>query len=314
MKIYKIIQLCEYKELKFEVELDFYYNNFIEEYYTDITLGNENLRKIRNEYRRIKGLLIDDEIKEIRGQYNLSQRDFAVALGFGEVTITRYESKTVQDRIQDIVIRQSKNPNEFLKYLELNKEKYIDINGYDKYNEIYEKVFNMTKDIDFLVNQNSLKDRGNSIFSIEKLKTIIGKIKIKRKFLSKTFLAKLLWYIDCLNYKLKNKSMTGLTYISMPFGAYPKMYEEILNNEDIKIKRSWINDHECQFIEYVNSYFILTEEEEKIIDFILNKFEKFNSEQLVDYMHKEKAYIETNKFDVIAYDYAIYIKTYEDFK
>ena len=121
----KIKELCEYKDEKFKLELDYYYDEVLEEYYVDSTLGNENLRKIRNEYRRIKNLLLDDEIKAIRLQYKLSQRDFAIALGFGEITITRYESKTVQDKAQDKIIRQSKNPIEFLKFLKQNQKKFI---------------------------------------------------------------------------------------------------------------------------------------------------------------------------------------------
>ena len=136
MRKYEINENCEYKDIKFNVTLEYYYNDIIEEYYVDAKLGNENLRKIRNEYRKIKNLLTDEDIKNIRNQYNLSQRDFAIALGFGEVTITRYESKTVQDKAQDNVIRKSKNPKDFLILLEQNKNKYIDVNGTEKYNEL----------------------------------------------------------------------------------------------------------------------------------------------------------------------------------
>ena len=40
----------------------------------------------------------------------------------------------------------------------------------------------------------------------------------------------------CLSYKIYNKSMTGLVYKSMPYGAYPEMYDQILNDKDIVIK------------------------------------------------------------------------------
>ena len=131
MEIFKKIELCEYKDIKFEVELEYYFDDFLKEYYVDVTLGNENLRRIRNAYRKIKGLLTDNEIKEIRNKYDLSQRDFAVSLGLGEVTITRYESKTVQDIAQDKLIRESSNPLKFIEYLKLNKDKIV--------NEAYEK-------------------------------------------------------------------------------------------------------------------------------------------------------------------------------
>ena len=54
MRKYEINENCEYKDIKFEVTLEYYYDDIIQEYYVDAKLGNENLRKIRNEYRKQK--------------------------------------------------------------------------------------------------------------------------------------------------------------------------------------------------------------------------------------------------------------------
>lgn len=43
------------------------------------------------------GLLTSDEIVAIRESYGLSQVDLAKLLGWGEATISRYESKAIQD-------------------------------------------------------------------------------------------------------------------------------------------------------------------------------------------------------------------------
>ena len=313
MEIFKKIELCEYKDIKFEVELEYYFDDFLKEYYVDVTLGNENLRRIRNAYRKIKGLLTDNEIKEIRNKYDLSQRDFAVSLGLGEVTITRYESKTVQDIAQDKLIRESSNPLKFIEYLKLNKDKFIEINGEKKYKELYSKCIELGNRIDFVINQYNLEDRGNEEFSNNKFKSVLKYIKSKRKILTKTVLAKLLWYIDFLSYKINKKSMTGLVYMSMPYGAYPKQYDKLLSDENIKIEESWLNEHVCYFIKDIDCIQKLNDGEVEIIDFILNKFKDFNSKQLVDYMHKEKAYIETNKFEVIPYFYSSEISFFDEF-
>ena len=313
MRKYEINENCEYKDIKFNVTLEYYYNDIIEEYYVDAKLGNENLRKIRNEYRKIKNLLTDEDIKNIRNQYNLSQRDFAIALGFGEVTITRYESKTVQDKAQDNVIRKSKNPKDFLILLEQNKNKYIDVNGTEKYNELYSLVLNLTKNIEYLMNEFSIEERGNKIFNFNKFKAVINYIKKFKKGLTQTFLAKVLWYIYFLNYKLKNESMTGTVYMSMPYGAYPKMYDQILCDKDIITKHSWINDHECLFIEQVNTDYSLSSEEKELIEYIINFFKNYNAKEIVDYMHNEKAYKCTKMFDVISYEYANNLSIYKEY-
>ena len=129
-----------FKNCEFNVELQYYYDEELEEEYFDIELGNENLRKIRNEYRRINNLLLDYNIKQIRDKYDLSQKDFAILLGFGEVTITRYESKTVQDKAQDEIIRKAKNPEEFYQLALRNKEKYVKEYDEVKFNKVLEQI------------------------------------------------------------------------------------------------------------------------------------------------------------------------------
>ena len=139
------------------------------------------------------------------------------------------------------------------------------------------------------------------------------KIKNKRSRLSKTILAKLLWYIDNLSYQLNGKSMTGLVYISMPYGAYPKMYDEILNDKDIEVQVYWNNDYEYHLIENVNVNDDLNIEEERIIDFVVNKFKTFNASEIVKYMHDELAYKETAKFKIIPYSYSSNIKMFNEY-
>lgn len=47
----------------------------------------------------------------------------------------------------------------------------------------------------------------------------------------------------------------------MPYGAYPEMYDQILNDKDIVIKVLWINDYECYLIDDVIAIDDLTEDE-----------------------------------------------------
>ena len=68
-------------------------------------MENENLLNARNEYRRAHELLTSDEIVAIRESYGLSQVDLAKLLGWGEATISRYESKAIQDDAYDNMLR-----------------------------------------------------------------------------------------------------------------------------------------------------------------------------------------------------------------
>lgn len=88
------------------------------------TMTNENLLNARNAYRIKKGLLTSQEIVGIRESYGLSQVDLAKLLGWGEATISRYESKAIQDKAYDTMLRLIKdNPLqalEFLKKMRIN--------------------------------------------------------------------------------------------------------------------------------------------------------------------------------------------------
>src|SRR5690554_2058959 len=58
-------------------------------------------------YKHEKGLLTSKDIKRIREQYGLSQTTYGKILGFGEKTIARYETGSIQDASQDQLMRLS---------------------------------------------------------------------------------------------------------------------------------------------------------------------------------------------------------------
>lgn len=51
------------------------------------------------------GLLTSQQIRAVRTQYDISQRDLCILLGWGEKTITRYEGHQVQDRAHDAILK-----------------------------------------------------------------------------------------------------------------------------------------------------------------------------------------------------------------
>ena len=86
-------------------------------------MTNENLLRARNAYRVKHGLLTSEEIVAIRKNYGLSQVELAKLLGWGEATISRYESKAIQDDAYDTMLRLIKdNPLQALEFLKKNGE------------------------------------------------------------------------------------------------------------------------------------------------------------------------------------------------
>ncbi len=70
----------------------------------DEELEKKNEKIVFNEYRAQKHFLLPEQIKEIRETIGISQSAFSRLLGFGEKTITRYESGAPQDSAHNLLI------------------------------------------------------------------------------------------------------------------------------------------------------------------------------------------------------------------
>ena len=119
-----------------EIEYDEkrYFCDKINEEFMTGSLLNENLLAAKDIYRKSNGLLTSNEIEGIRKKYNLSQADLSLILGWGEVTITRYETKEIQNVNYDIILRQiSEDPYKLYDYFKLNKcflSKYFKLHNF----------------------------------------------------------------------------------------------------------------------------------------------------------------------------------------
>lgn len=83
-----------------------------------VSLAPEHKQVYHEAFCKVNGLLTPAEIKEIRNKFGadtkkgkIGQRDFAKALGLGEVTVSRYETgRQIQSRSIDYLIRASLLP------------------------------------------------------------------------------------------------------------------------------------------------------------------------------------------------------------
>ena len=277
---------------------------------------DKNLLEAKDIYRKEKGLLTSNEIKQIRKKYGLTQAEFSFLLGLGEITITRYEKKLIQDETYDKIMRLVYEDSLLaLDYLKENKDKFKNEQRYEKIEENIKRIvvqdaeeyFNkkelMSKYVNF-ENKNTMNGFKN--IDIPKLEAVINYIANKNKKLYKVKLMKLLWYIDMLYYKKYGKSLTGLVYIHQKLGALPVGFEELMKLKSIDVKEEVKDESTIYHILPNNDYKVekLSKQEKDVIDTIINKFKDFNTNQIVEYMHNEKVYKETNQTQVIDYSYA----------
>ena len=283
---------------------------------------NENLLSARNEYRIKKGLLTSYEIVDIREGYGLSQVDLAKLLGWGEATISRYESKAIQDEAYDTMLRIIKdNPLKALEFLKKNSNKFSLEKRMEVKKKIVEKLDSYGKE--FLTRQTFKGEyvnfeepsdaNGYTQLNIDKTEAMISYIAKSVNNLFKVKLMKMLWYIDALAFKENGTSITGMVYRHEPMGALPIGHYSLMNLENLNVKEEISSTYDTKLHIYPTKgmdYTIFDAKEKRILNKVITKFKDYKTKEIVTYMHKEKAYIETNPGEIIPYTLAKEIRPF----
>lgn len=286
------------------------------------TMTNKNLLNARNAYRVKKGLLTSDEIIAIRESYGLSQVDLARLLGWGEATISRYESKAIQDEAYDTMLRLIKdNPLQALEFLKKNADKFSGSKHREIRTKMVEKLDSYGKE--FLTRQTFEGEYANfeepsdyngfTILNIDKIEAMISYIAEEVTNLFKVKLMKMLWYSDVLAFIENGSAMTGMVYRHEPMGALPIGHYSLMNLENLNVQEEMSYNYDTMLHIYPTKgmdYSILSDGEKTILDKVIEKFKNYRAKEIVDYMHGEKAYMETSAGEIIPFSLAKEIKVF----
>lgn len=305
-----------FKGVSIDFEANYTYCSISDETYADEQQLSANDIAMKNAYREKTGLLTSDQIADIRSKYDISQADLCILLGWGQKTITRYESHQVQDIAHDTILRKLDNdPEWFLELLNQAKES-ISVSAYAKYfdagilyfekdHDNYLRSAIMSKYARYL---DKCDVNGNKELSIDVVIDMIhyyaNSPKVSNLFLVK--LLKLLWYADALSYKRYGHAISGLVYRSIQMGAAPVAYETIIDLSSIKIEEIDFEDGIGQKILPVKdkNYPNLSKEDKKVLDSIIEQFGNVSRKELVEIMHNEDAYKKTAHKENILFEYA----------
>ena len=310
-------QVVDYEEVYFLCPIsDEEENEFV-----SAGIMDENLLSARDAYRTLKELLTSDEIAKIRAYYGMTQSDFATILGWGEVTVTRYESKTIQDETYDNIMRMAyENPMYALESVDKHKARF----SLERYNKIRKNIADKVEEIGtiymkkqeinslYVMFQEESDLNGYKLLDIEKLGHVIGYFACFDNNQYNVKLMKLLWYADTLHYKRHGKAITGLVYKHMPLGALPIAYDEIIYLPTVRVVE--------EVIYYDLSYKIVAKEETNLARFSLEelsvleevakKFKDFKAKEIVDCMHEEKAYTDIEANQIIPFSLSRELKAF----
>lgn len=250
-------------------------------------------------------------IVELREKLKLSQELFSRIIGCAKKTLISYEKGTSIPNDNYLIMLNSilAKPETICILVESNKEKFTK----KELEKIENKACNLFVDDLFKKKDSNLTEyNGYTPFNKEKLKNIV--LFLSNEGVLKTKLLKELFYIDFYSYRETGASITGLEYVKLPFGPVPDNYENLINEfteeNIIEYTVELKNDLEFHNIIKKDDYKldIFLEEEIKIIKKVKEYFENYNSSKIVEFSHKEEAFLKTDYYKKISYDYSFDMK------
>jgi putative zinc finger/helix-turn-helix YgiT family protein len=314
-----IVQVDEtniFKDVSVDYAAEYYYCERSEELYMDEKMISLNDIKMKDAYRKKINLLTSHEISSIRAKYGISQSDLCTIMGWGGKTITRYESHQVQDKAHDTILKKIDRDPEWYMELLVESKEVFPIETYKRYYNIASKLYENRQD-DYLRKSIEAKyvcfndrgfNNGNTILSLDKVIDSVRYYSNSKNVnkLYKVKLMKLLWYEDCLSYKNRGYTITGLVYQKLPMGAVPIGHDAIIELKGINYEEIEMGDGIAfKFCPSGNTeYPHLNDNDKQILDKVIEKFGKMSKDEIVAYMHNEKPYIETIPREIISFEYS----------
>lgn len=283
-------------------------------------IENENNERIYEAYREKTNIIKPQDIINLREKYDISQRELTAILGFGKMTINRYERGGVPTKSQsDYIKLLIENENEFLKKA---KEAYEKNSITQK---TYEKI--VSKDSKKNVNEQDIQEmyrlcinsslskkpdiyNGYKLFDLEIVENIISYIASKVKNLTITSMNKYLWFIDSLSFNQRGISITGLTYQKQQYGPtiINQKYKEISLLDNKYTRNDYEDESGTKTYITSNKNFDLSKlsaSEIAIINTIIKLLKDKNVVDISEMSHKEEGWKKTKKFENISFEYAM---------
>lgn len=315
VKTVRVIEYTSFKDVQVNYEATYFYCDLAEELYMDELQIQENDMAMKDAYRREEGLLTSKEIIGIRGKYNISQSDLCLLLGWGGKTITRYEGHQVQDKAHDTILKKlDTDPEWFLNLLIESREK-LPTELYKKYFDMATVLYEKNQDLylrkaieaRYAKFQNTSMFNGNVKLSLDKTVDVIRYFasSIKVTNLYKVKLMKLMWYADAFSFKKRGYAITGLVYQAMPMGAVPIGHDSIINLKGVPCKEVDMGETYAYYFDLKEDVkeSSLSNEDREILDVVIEGLGRMSKNEIVDFMHKEQAYIKTVTKDIISFKY-----------
>ena len=221
-----------------------------------------NIKSIDEQYKQAEGLISIDDIQKIMDIYNIGKAPLSIALGFGEITITRYLSGQMPSKkYSDIIKKALSSPNYMIKLLNDNAEKMGET--------AYKKAIKAAEEI-------------AGLFCVsDKMLLTISYIFEQMREVTPLALQKILYFIQGIYMVLFGKPLYKEDCMAWIHGpVYEEVYDLFRN-----FKYNPIEDE--RFAIFKDRFEELDEHEKMVIDLVINTFGKYSGTVLEDITHEE---------------------------
>lgn len=261
----------------------------------DRTLEIENDARLYDIYKKQMNLLTSSEIKNIRKKYDMNQKEFALSIGVGEITIHRFENGSIQTESVDSIIRLSEDPDimynlliknqtnlsdtdfncflkkvSMLKRLKQHKIAKFNINDYINLNFEIETVDNVTNQL--IIEYNTQIDNVSKKYGIE---DNCG----AAEYITPLKLQKLLYYIQGIALRIYGKPAFSNDISAWQYGpVVEEIYKKYKGRNPISTPKT---DYEvCDGLK-------------KIIQLVVSSYGQIEAGTLIDLTHDEDPWIKS---------------------
>ena len=300
----------EIKKEKIAVAVEFYQCGECGAEFEDMNARHDPYNLAYEEYRKRKGMVHPSQITEFRKKYGLTQKELSDLLGFGGVTLSRYENGALQDEAHDQLLKFILDPKNLFNLTRqksevLQPEKRDILMEQLKKEIIHESIFE-----EFYINEKPDISNGHRQLDTKKITELI-KFFTYPNGVVKSKLLKLMFYADFKHFQKNGVSITGLRYAHLTYGPVPDHYDHLLasileSGEALKVNTQQIGD-------YIGEIFISEEpaasgafnaDEMETVRYVNEKFIRFTAKDIEEFSHQEKGYLETRQGFVISYSFA----------
>lgn len=269
------------------------------------TLDDETLVNAFAVYRARHGLLQPAEIREIRLRYGLGQKAFSRLLGWGEVTLHRYESGSLQNGSQNTLLELARD----FHFVEAMIEKNGDFLSPEQRVVLRARIAELTAECPEPIAHEDAPAYGIGDSCVSKLREMIV-LFAAGDGTFRTKLNKLVFYADFLHAKRYGTPISGVRYVHLQYGPVPMRFSRL--QADL-VDDSSLNDIQVLTGDWSGTRFqsnrpadlsVFDTTEIECLEFIAARFKRWSAKRLSELSHREAAWAETADHETIPYSFA----------